>query len=55
MKPRKAKPELIASRLVQDYLDDSGGENCGFIMDDREKKLVAAIAKELRRERGEMK
>ncbi len=55
MKPRKAKPELIASRVVQKYLDDSGGENSGFIMDDREKALVVDIAKEIRKARGEGK
>lgn len=53
MKPRKAKPELIASRVVQKYLDECGGENSGFIMAEDEKALVTAIAKEIRKARGE--
>lgn len=53
MKPRTLKPELIASRVVQKYLDDSGGEWSGFKMDHEEKKLVAAIAKEIRKARHE--
>ena len=53
MKPRSGFAVLIASRLVQKYLDDSGGEWSGFKMDEDEKKLVAAIAKEIRKARGE--